>query len=67
MFLEVTRCFFIPLSLTDWSADDPKALAGDAYKVCFFDNLKRNELEVTRLVDNAGKSLLAQLTYVLAA
>jgi hypothetical protein len=63
-FLKASRLFIYTSSLANRSADDPQALACDAYKLCFFDNLKRNELEVTRLVDNAGKNLLAQLTYV---
>ncbi|KAH3960319.1 hypothetical protein HBH52_237480 [Parastagonospora nodorum] len=37
--------------------NDPTALACDAYKTCFSDNLKRYELEFTRLVDVAAKDL----------
>ncbi|KAH7093109.1 hypothetical protein FB567DRAFT_609442 [Paraphoma chrysanthemicola] len=41
--------------------NDPKALACDAYKLCFSDNLKRYETEVTRLVEQSAKNLKDKL------
>ncbi|KAH7083176.1 hypothetical protein BKA63DRAFT_584450 [Paraphoma chrysanthemicola] len=41
--------------------NDPKALACDAYKICFSDNLKRYETEVTRLVEQSAKDLKDKL------
>jgi hypothetical protein len=43
--------------------DDPKALACNAYNICFKEQLKLFSNEIDRYVATAGKKLKESLTY----